>query len=53
MWWSVKAVDDMFSGGLFRFNEFMSFNCFRNIMAVIHFTDKDLPLLFTDGFHEV
>ena len=52
MWWSTKAVD-MFSGAPFRFNEFMTYSRFRDIMAAIRYTDKEPPLLFTDSFHEV
>jgi len=52
LWWSTKPVD-MFSGAPFRFNGFMTYSRFREIMSAIRYTDKPMPLLFNDPFHEV
>ena len=52
LWWSTKPVD-MFSGAPFRFNGFMTYSRFRDIMSAIRYTDKPMPLLFNDPFHEV
>ena len=52
LWWSTKPVD-MFSGAPFRFNQFMTYRRFRDIMSCIRYNNKDAPLLFNDRFHEV
>ena len=52
MWWSTKPID-MFCGAPFRLNAFITYTRFRDIMAAIRYTNKDVPILFTDKFHEV
>ena len=52
LWWSTKPVD-MFSGAPFRFNSIMTYSRFRDNMQAIQYTDKAMPLLFNDLFHEV
>ncbi len=52
MWWSTKPIN-MFVGVPFRLNAFMTYTHFRDIMVAIRYIDKDVPLLFTDKFHEV
>jgi hypothetical protein len=38
----------MFIGAPFRFNDFMTYNRFRSIMAAIRYTNKAAPIIFTD-----
>ena len=42
LWWSTKPVN-MFEGAPFCLNEFMTKRCFKEIMAVIMFTDGFTP----------
>jgi hypothetical protein len=49
LWWSTKPAN-MFSGTPFRFNSFMTYSGFHDIMSA---TDKPAPLLFNNPFHEV
>ena len=55
-WWSTAPMD-MFLGALFCLNEFMTKRCFKEIMAMIMFTDEPPPTLaqggFVDCFHDV
>ena len=52
LWWSTKAVD-MFDGAPFCLNNNMSKGRINDIMATIHYTSKEAPLLFVDRFHKV
>jgi hypothetical protein len=55
-WWSTAPID-MFSGAPFHLNEFMTKHHFKEIMAMIMFTDEPPPMLaqcgFVDCFHNV
>ncbi len=52
LWWSTMPIN-MFSGAPFRFNGFMSYTRFCEIMSALRYTDKPTPLLLNDQFHEV